>query len=146
MSNHLNDTAETINKFTESVNKAIDNAETNASSNEDKCAAEELKNSTAGKIYSSIVDGAATILKSPNVLNLINKIDREHYTELTELFAVIMIHSSFHAIMVYDEILKGDLEKHDNELNELIMAMMADIKGHDMAIKSIREHLNIQPK
>lgn len=148
--NNLNDVVNRMKSFSDSVHKAAENMEKSAKTEEEKAAAEEVKESAAVKLYNAITDATVDILRQPTVVKIFDefgsKIGKDFSSKLVELVAITMSHSAVHAIIAYDGLLKHDLEEHDKQIFEALNILLADDKGHDMAIKEIRDRISEMQK
>lgn len=147
--NHLDETAEEMNKTVNLFQKAVDELISKANTPEDKVDMEEFKNSTTFKLYTILTMKNAELLHTPAVQDAFEKFNghfgKEISTKLMDLLIVLMTHSSFNAIIAYDSIIKEEIQSTNKEIYEALNILLADDQGHDMAIKEIRDHLKIIP-
>lgn len=148
---NLNDAIDRMKSFADSVHKAVDNMEKSANTDEEKAKTEEIKESSAMKLYDAITNATVDILHQPTVVKIFNEFSnqfgKDFSAKLIDVMAIAMSHSAVHAIIAYDNLLKHDLEEHDKQIFEALNILLADDKGHDMAIKDIRDSIaEIQKK
>lgn len=116
---------------------------------EEKQNIEELKAMPAYKLYQKVSEGISNILKQEDVQHLIYQIsapsfDASHQDiqlPIMKLIVSVALQSSLNAILEYDNMLKSDLQKHDDELHEVIMNLVADVEGIKLAIEHFKKNL-----
>lgn len=144
--NPFNDAIDLINKNKELVHEGMKNAD---EVKEGYVTEEEIENDPSLKLYDAISEASIEILQNPTVVNMFNELENKAGPELTksviEAMVLSMTHSAHSAIVIYDELLKVELQKQFESYEETIIEMAAIVNAHSGALEEFKtriENLN----
>ena len=129
------DTIETINKASDTVDKATKTTE------EDN-----KENTNPGYIlYNAIANNSIEILSNPEVVNTFKKIaesvGEEVSKSLVEMLAIIITQASYQSLIFYDSMLKNELTEQFNHFAQHINSAKADVEAHHGVLKVFKQQL-----
>ena len=142
----FNDAIDLINKNKELVHEGMKNAD---EVKEGYVTEEEIENDPSLKLYDAISEASIEILQNPTVVNMFNELENKAGPELTksviEAMVLSMTHSAHSAIVIYDELLKVELQKQFESYEETMIEMAAIVNAHSGALEEFKtriENLN----
>ena len=142
----FNDAIDLINKNKELVHEGMKNAD---EVKEGYVTEEEIENDPSLKLYDAISEASIEILQNPTVVNMFNELENKAGPELTksviEAMVLSMTHSAHSAIVIYDELLKVELQKQFESYEETMIEMAAIVNAHSGVLEEFKtriENLN----
>lgn len=96
-------------------------------------------------LYDKIAENTISILQLPTFEKgfekLASKTDDETAQMMAEMMAVAMCHSSFSAIVFYDNLLKDELKKQFDIFSESLNRVIGTVNAHDGVMQIFKERL-----
>lgn len=106
---------------------------------------EELKE-PAYVLFNGIAETSIKILGTPSVATIMNeiggKMGEETAKHLTELISICMTNSAYMALTFYDDLLKEELNKHFQNVDENFIKLSADINAHTGVLEVFKKRLS----
>ena len=143
MSNPLQ---ESIDSF-ENLQKTFDEVVENSQAVKDgKVSAEDVCKEPAYLLYKSINDTCINIIKDEKVADRFQTISGGLGVDVTkaliELLTIIMTHSAYESICLYDELLKTEITKQFNVFGNNLNVLKSITDAHESVLKVFKEKLN----
>jgi len=143
--NILNESAEGIEKFKEEMNTAAENSEDVKNG---KCTAEEEKMEPEFILSKGIADTCLNILRSEAVATAIAdfinalKCDPAVIEPLMSLISITTVNACYDSLILYDNMLKRELEGQFNNFNRAMSDVMGDVTAHTGALEVLRKRID----
>ena len=97
-------------------------------------------------LYDSIIESVIDILQSETVYKSFETLAKETSPEtakaLIELLSVCMANSAHHAIVLYDNMLKSELDKQFDRYGDTLNNCIATVNAHDGVLKVLRKSIS----
>lgn len=107
---------------------------------------EEKQKEPAFALFDSIANSSIEILQSEGVVKAFSGIapalGEEGTKSLIDLITIVMIQSSYYAILQYDEMLKSELDKHFDAIVNNLNICKSDLEAYKSALQVFRKSLN----
>lgn len=136
---------QTIDELSNTLKNIEKQNKSNKSKKKDKSSEEEKDPSMI--LFQSIIESTREMLKSETVLKAFGEISKVIGTDTTksliEVMATLMTYSAHNALIIYDELLKSEMQVQFDHISDHINLAKADIAAHQAVIqihkKSIEE-------
>lgn len=131
-----------INRTKEKLEEAAENSEDvkNRTSTPEK-----EKQEPGYIIYNAIMNTTVKILQSQTMVEVFDKFAKqfgpEMSKELITALSLAMTHSSYNAIVLYDEMLKKEIQKAFDIQSDAINKIAASVNGHQGALEIYKKRL-----
>ena len=107
---------------------------------------EEERQEPSYVLYDSIIESVIDILQSETVQKSFETLAKETSPEtakaLIELLSVCMANSAHHAIVLYDNMLKAELDKQFDRYGDTLNNCIATVNAHDGVLKVLRKSIS----
>jgi len=140
----LNQHIDSMQSFKEKLKSDIENS---PDVKEGKCTVEDEKAEPSYYLSAAIADTCIDIMQSKAVLEasseLVNKLgcSPDAIKPLFSLLTLVTVNSAYNAIVLYDDLLKGELSKQFDNYGEKLNQVIGDTNAHTGAITVLRNEI-----
>lgn len=144
-----NDKNNDLNEAIENIAKMQDNLKNNVEEMLKKDSADgekvEAKDDPIYRLLGGILGNSASILSNPAVMELLNKltpkIGKEETLSLVQTLSIIMSYSAYSSILLYDDLLKEQIQVEFDHIAKHLNYVKADVSGQQSALEVFKKRL-----
>ena len=148
--NPFEETINTIKENLKNVDEITRKQDEEESGSENKNEKNESKNedntNPAYILYNSIASNSIDLLQDPTVVNTFKKLSEsvgeDVSKSMVEMFAIMLTQSAHQALLLYDALLKKELDAQFMHFAKNINANRADINAHHSALTVFKKQLD----
>lgn len=140
MENNKNDPLEDINKVLDDMEKKLSGKINSENSEEDE------KDDPAYILLQNIIVSVSKMVSTTQVKNIFETIKKntneETSTAILTLLSIVMTYSAHNALLIYDELLKKELQNQFDNIGNHINYMKSDLSAHEAVLNIHKKDIN----